>query len=212
MDKLKSLRKNIIAGNVTKASLICRQLLEEKVSPQTILQEVLLPSMSELSSHYEAEKIYIPKLLLCSKTLNECLKILKEVTDDERDMTSKVKIIIGTIKGDIHSIGKNIVAYLLETFGFTAIDLGTNVSGQKFIDAVYEYDAQCIVISAMLTSTLVYVKDAVDEINNEKFKKKPYVIIGGALITEDFAREIGVDYGFSAIDTVNKVKEQFQVN
>lgn len=212
MDKLKSLRKNVIAGNVAKSSLICRQLLEEEVPPQTILQEVLLPSMSELSSHYDSEKIYIPQLLLCSKTLNECLKILKEAIGDEAEEASKIKVVIGTIKGDIHSIGKNIVAYLLETYGFTTIDLGTNVSGRKFIDAVYKYDAQCIVISAMLTSTLVYVKDAVDEINNEKFKNKPYIIIGGALITEDFAREIGVDYGFSAIDTVNKVKEQFEVD
>lgn len=209
MDKLKNLRKNIIVGNAGKAASICRELIEEKVPPQTIIKEAMVPAMSDLSSSYDSEKLFIPQLLLSSKALNECLKALRTVSGAEQKKNAQIKIVLGTIKGDIHSIGKNIVSYFLRTYGYTIIDLGINVSGEQFVKAVHEHGAQCVVISSMLTSTLVHVKDAVKTINQEDFGYKPCVIVGGALMTEGFAREIGAEYGFSAVDTANIIKDRF---
>ncbi|MDO4554192.1 MAG: cobalamin-dependent protein [Lachnospiraceae bacterium] len=211
-NKRKSLRKAIVSGNVAKTSMLCKELVENQTNPQDIINEVLIPSMSDVSIYYENGKMFIPQLLLASKAFNECIRILKkkQVQVDFKGVDRQKVIVVGTIKGDIHSIGKNLVSFLLQSYGYQVIDLGINVSVEQFVESIQENHADCVIISAMLSSALIHLSNAIRVIQNTKFEKEPYILIGGALITEDFARENHVDYGYTAVDTLSKIVDRFQ--
>ena len=176
-----------LAKNAVQASLA------EGKSPQDIIDESMIPAMEAIGKEFEAGRVFVPNLLLSARAMKMALDILKPLMLAEQS-TSFGTVVIGTVKGDLHDIGKNLVASMLEGRGFKVINLGTDVSKERFIEAAKENNADIIACSALLTTTMDYMKEVVDAVRESGLGYK--VMIGGAPVTAEFAASIGAD-GFS---------------
>ena len=176
-----------LAKNAVQASLA------EGKSPQDIIDESMIPAMEAIGKEFEAGRVFVPNLLLSARAMKMALDILKPLMLAEQS-TSLGTVVIGTVKGDLHDIGKNLVASMLEGRGFKVINLGTDVSKERFIEAAKENGADIIAMSALLTTTMDYMKEVVDAVKADGLKVK--TMIGGAPVTAEFAASIGAD-GFS---------------
>ena len=176
-----------LAKNAVQASLA------EGKSPQDIIDESMIPAMEAIGKEFEAGQVFVPNLLLSARAMKMALDILKPLMLAEQS-TSLGTVVIGTVKGDLHDIGKNLVASMLEGRGFKVITLGTDVSKERSIEAAKENNADIIACSALLTTTMDYMKEVVDAVRESGLGYK--VMIGGAPVTAEFAASIGAD-GFS---------------
>ena len=183
----------IFKGMVPMAKNAVQASLAEGKSPQDIIDESMIPAMEAIGKEFEAGRVFVPNLLLSARAMKSALDILKPLMLAEQS-TSLGTVVIGTVKGDLHDIGKNLVASMLEGRGFKVINLGTDVSKERFIEAAKENNADIIACSALLTTTMDYMKDVVDAVRESGLGFK--VMIGGAPVTAEFAASIGAD-GFS---------------
>jgi corrinoid protein of di/trimethylamine methyltransferase len=183
----------IFKGMVPMAKNAVQASLAEGKSPQDIIDESMIPAMEAIGKEFEAGRVFVPNLLLSARAMKSALDILKPLMLAEQS-TSLGTVVIGTVKGDLHDIGKNLVASMLEGRGFKVINLGTDVSKERFIEAAKENNADIIACSALLTTTMDYMKDVVDAVRDSGLGFK--VMIGGAPVTAEFAASIGAD-GFS---------------
>ena len=152
--------------------------------------------MEEIGARFEAGQAFVPNLLMSARAMKGSLDIVKPLL--RGDSTASVgKVVIGTVKGDLHDIGKNLVASMLEGCGFEVINLGVDVSSDKFVEAVREHDANIICMSALLTTTMNYMKEVVAAVEAAQLKDRVKIMVGGAPLTEGFARSIGAD-GYSS--------------
>ena len=157
---------------------------------------------------YEEEEYYIAELLLCSDAMYAGINVLKEYLDEDDKDDIKKKIVIGVIEGDTHDIGKNLVKIMLETAGFEMIDLGRDVSIDRFVDTAKEENAEIICLSSLMTSTMGGMRRVVERLEEEGLRDKIKVMVGGGPVTEEFAEEIGADaYSKTAIEAVRVAKE-----
>jgi 5-methyltetrahydrofolate--homocysteine methyltransferase len=180
-------------GKRKDAASITEQALAESVSPQDIL-EALKMGMDDVGRRFKANEIFVPEVLVAARAMKASMELLAPVLAAS-GIRSPHRIVIGTVEGDLHDIGKNLVAMLLKGSGFEVIDLGTNVSASAFVDAVKTHNAQLVGLSALLTTTMPAMRDVVSELKASGLAVK--IMIGGAPITESFAKEIGAD-GYSA--------------
>ena len=182
-------------------SLVKKALAEGHSAPE-VLNGGLIAGMSIVGQEFKARELWVPDVLLAARNMQRGIEILKPLFSKEgRD--SKGKIILGTVKGDIHDIGKNLVAIMMTGSGFEVIDLGVDVPPEKFLSAAKEHKPQIIGLSALLTTTMLEMGKVIAAIKGSSFDFKPYVMIGGAPVTEAFAREIGADgYGGDAVSGV----------
>ena len=168
-------------------------------------------AMQEIGRLYEEGEYFIAELMDAADIFKKAMKILRPRLEEEarsRGGGGRVRIVIGTVKGDIHDIGKSLVATMLEAAGYEVIDLGVDVSPEQFVEAVKNYKPQILAMSALLTSTAKHMREVIELLTKEGLRDKVYVIVGGAAVTPDFAREIGADaYGGTAVDAVNIVKK-----
>ena len=176
-----------LAKNAVQASL------DEGKSPQDIIDESMIPAMEAIGKEFEAGRVFVPNLLLSARAMKTALDILKPLMLAGQTTTLGT-VVIGTVKGDLHDIGKNLVASMLEGRGFKVVNLGTDVSKERFIEAAKENNADIIAMSALLTTTMDYMKEVVDAVKADGLKVK--TMIGGAPVTAEFAASIGAD-GFS---------------
>ncbi len=187
---------SILAGNYTLVQDQVRQALAESLDPGTILNEGMIAAMKEIGERFEEGSCYIPDMLIAARAMQAGLEILKPAL-----VLAKVKplgrVIVGTIKGDIHDIGKNLVCMMLEGAGFEVIDLGVDVAPEEYLAAIQEHNPDLVGISALLTTTMQNMRVAVEAIHTTVPDKVVKVIVGGAPVTEDFARRIGAD-GYAA--------------
>ena len=183
----------IFKGMVPMAKNAVQASLAEGKSPQDIIDESMIPAMEAIGKEFEAGRVFVPNLLLSARAMKSALDILKPLMLAEQS-TSLGTVVIGTVKGDLHDIGKNLVASMLEGRGFKVINLGTDVSKERFIEAAKENNADIIACSALLTTTMDYMKEVVDAVRESGLGYK--VMIGGAPVTAEFAASIGAD-GFS---------------
>lgn len=168
------------------------QALEQGVSAELILN-AMLDGMSIIGAKFKADEIFVPEVLISARALNQGLEIIKPILT-ETGVEPLGKAVIGTIKGDLHDIGKNLVKMMLVGAGIEVIDLGVDVSAQDFIKAAQDNQAKVICISALLTTTMTNMKEVVDELVARGIRDQYVVMIGGAPITSSFAKEIGADY------------------
>jgi 5-methyltetrahydrofolate--homocysteine methyltransferase len=187
---------SILAGNYTLVQDQVRQALAESLDPGTILNEGMIAAMKEIGERFEEGSCYIPDMLIAARAMQAGLEILKPAL-----VLAKVKplgrVVVGTIKGDIHDIGKNLVCMMLEGAGFEVIDLGVDVAPEEYLAAIQEHNPDLVGISALLTTTMQNMRVAVEAIHTTLPDKVVKVIVGGAPVTEDFARRIGAD-GYAA--------------
>jgi len=194
----------IFKGDLNKAKTAVQQSLDEGQDPQTIIYEQMIPAMEGIGSEFEAGRAFVPNLLLAARAMKGALDILKPLMAGEKS-SSAGKIVIGTVKGDLHDIGKNLVASMLEGCGFEVINLGTDVPKEKFIAAVKENNADILCLSALLTTTMGYMKDVIDAVRAEGLNVK--IMVGGAPVSAEYAAQVGADgYSGNANEAVSLAK------
>ena len=196
MTDLHALYEAILGGKLEPAVEVTNQAIAEGAEPQKIINEYMIPAMEEIGARFEAGQAFVPNLLMSALAMKGSLDIVKPLL--RGDSTASVgKVVIGTVKGDLHDIGKNLVASMLEGCGFEVINLGVDVSSDKFVEAVREHDANIICMSALLTTTMNYMKEVVAAVEAAQLKDRVKIMVGGAPLTEGFARSIGAD-GYSS--------------
>ncbi|MDP2884439.1 MAG: corrinoid protein [Ignavibacteria bacterium] len=207
MKELQELAQSVEQGQVQKVSGLTQQLLDSGVSPQTILNDGLIAGMTVVGEKMRSGEMYLPEVLQSASAMHGSLKILKPHLVRE-GAQSPGKIMVGTVKGDMHDIGKNLVSIMLQGAGFDIVDLGLNVPPQKFVEAITAHQPAILGLSAMLTTTMLNMKTTIEAINAAGLRSNVKVIIGGAPVSQKFADEIGADgYARDAVLAVDKVKQ-----
>ena len=195
MSVLEDLKENVIAGNESKVLEYTQKALEEGVGLEKILNDGFIPAMDVVGSRFQANEIYVPEMLISAKAMKAGMKILEPLLT-KAGIEPIGKVVIGTVKGDLHDIGKNLVSMMLEGAGFEVIDAGVDVSAQKFMDLVKENNANILGLSALLTTTMVEIKNVIDAFKENGLRDDLKIIVGGAPVNADYAKEIGAD-GYS---------------
>ena len=206
-DKLKPLYEAIVAGKLEPAVEITRQAIAEGVAPQMIINNYMIKAMGEVGQRFQDGKAFVPQLLMAGRAMKGALELLKPLLAGSASTTIG-KIVIGTVKGDLHDIGKNLVASMLEGCGFEVINIGIDVTGDKFVEAVKENHADILCMSALLTTTMTYMKEVIQALEEAGIRNQVKVMIGGAPVSQGFADEIGADgYSDNANTAVAVAKE-----
>ena len=195
MENSANLYQAILTGNLAQAIETTRQEIEKQVSPQTIINEQMMKAMEEIGARFEAGKAFVPELLMAARAMKGSLDLLKPLMTGTSGCTMGT-VVIGTVKGDLHDIGKNLVASMLEGCGFTVINLGVDISSDKFVSAVKEHHASIVCMSALLTTTMEYMEEVIRALTDAGVRKTVKVMIGGAPVNKSFAQQIGAD-GYS---------------
>ena len=192
MDVYERVRQNILEGEAEEVSKIVKELVNLKYPPEKILQEGLIKGIEILADKFKTEMVLIPEALVATRALNAGLKTISPYI--KKDNMYKARAVIGTVEGDIHDIGKNLVKMVVSTVGVEVIDLGIDVSIEKFIDAIKKYKPRLVMISALLTTTLKQMKLTIEEIENKNLRDDVIIFVGGAPVTRAYAMEIKADY------------------
>ncbi len=205
---LEQIMENLIKGKAPVVQELVQKALDEGLQPGDILNGGLVKGMAIIGERFKKNEVYVPEVLIAARAMNSGMKVLKPKLV-EAGVEPKGTVAVGTVKGDLHDIGKNLVCMMLEGAGFKVVDLGVNVESAKFVGAVQESGAQLIGMSALLTTTMGTMKDTIDAIKEAGLGGKVKVMIGGAPVTQSFADEIGADgYGAdaaSAVDVANSL-------
>ena len=195
------------AGKMDEVKALTQKALDAGDPPEKVLKEGLIKAMDRIGVQFKNNEIYIPEVLIAARAMHAGLGVLKPVLAKSNAAPS-AKIVIGTVKGDLHDIGKNLVGMMLEGAGFEVIDVGIDAPAEKFVQVAKEKGAQVIGMSALLTTTMMQMKAAVEALNAAGLKGKVKAVVGGAPVTEEFARQIGADgYAPDAASAVNMVKK-----
>lgn len=206
MSQCKELYDAILAGDAKKAHAATAAALAAGEEPMVLIQESMVPAMDEVGRLFESEEYFVPELLIAGRAMKSAMELLKPLLSASGQKMA-VRIVIGTVKGDLHDIGKNIVASMLEGSGFDVIDLGTDVRPEMFVAAVKEHGPQVVCMSALLTVTMPAMKLTIDALKDAGVRTQVKVLIGGAPVTQQYAKEIGADgYSENANGAVTLVK------
>lgn len=185
----------IIKGQMREAAGLVQNCLDAQESPEDILNKSLIPAMAEVGRLFEIGEYYVPEMLIAAKTMQSGMNLLRPLlTEDE--IPSQGTVVIGTVKGDLHDIGKNLVGMMLEGAGFNIVDLGVDVGTVKFLDAVKENQADILAMSALLTTTMPQMEATIQAVKTAGLEKPVKVMIGGAPVTAQYAQQISAD-GFA---------------
>lgn len=189
---LSALYQSILEGDLEAAIANVNQALEAGEDPGVILNEGMIAAMAEVGRRYEAEEYFIPEMLVAARAMKESLAILKPHLV-ERNVEPVGTIVMGTVKGDLHDIGKNLVSMMLEGAGFEVVDLGTDVPAVRFVSAVREIEPHFLGISALLTTTMLGIETVITGLEEAGLRDRVRIMVGGAPVTEEFASKIGAD-------------------
>ena len=206
-----TLSSAVIKGNIDLAKTQTQNAVDEGVDPQTILDEGLIAAMDIVGEKFAQGAMFVPQMLRSAKTMQACVALLKPYFHDG-GMTSKGKVILGTVKGDLHDIGKNLVAMMLEGAGFEIVDLGVDVTPEAFVDAVSKEKGQLVGMSALLSTTMPAMADTIKALESSGQRNQLKIMIGGAPVTAEFADEIRADsYAPDAGTAVAEAKKLLDV-
>lgn len=196
MASLKELADLVISGDIEKVKAATQQLLDAGEDAMKVINEGLIPGINEVGDRFKEGEMFVPEMMMSAQAMKAGVELAKEKLEGAEIPTAG-KVIMGTVAGDLHDIGKNLVAMMLESSGFNVVDLGVDVEADKFIAAVKEHNAQVIGMSALLTTTMPAMKEVIDELEEGGLRDSVKVMIGGAPVTQDYADEIGAD-GYAA--------------
>ncbi len=205
MEILKNIAKSVMAGDDKKITEEVAQAIEEGIPTTGILDDGLIAGMNVVGERFRGHDMFLPEVLMSARAMSAGVAILKPLMIAE-DVSSRGKVVLGSVQGDLHDIGKNLVGIMLEGAGFEVVDLGTDVPPEKFIDTAIVEDASVIGLSSLLTTTMDIMKGVVNLVGEQGLSDKVKVIVGGAPLSEEFAQSIGADsYGYDAANAVEKV-------
>ena len=211
MDKsqiLEKLAAVVVDGIEDEAKAVAQTAIVEKIDPIEAIEKGLSKGMSAIGAKFESGDAYLPELLMAAASFNAALAVLKpEIEAQKRQMAKAGKILIGTVKGDVHTIGKDIVATVMNTNGFEVVDMGVDNPSLNIIQEAEKIQADVIALSSLMTTTMPGQKEVIDTLKEMRLREKYYVIVGGGPVNQEWADRIGADgYGRSAIDAVALAK------
>ena len=207
MEILQQISESLQKGEHEQVAELTQQAIDAKLPAAQILNDGLMAGMEVVGKRFGAHEIFLPELLLAARAMNAGIDLLKPLFLGG-EMPTEGKVVIGTVKGDLHDIGKNLVGIMLKGAGFEVIDVGSDVRAEAFVDAAEAEGASVVGLSALLTTTMTEMKGVVDLVKSRGLDDKIKVIVGGAPLSKAFADEIGADaYGYDAANAVEIVKE-----
>jgi len=205
MEILDSIAKSLMAGDDTKIVEEVRQAIEDGVPTTQILDDGLIAGMNVVGKRFKNHEMFLPEVLLSARAMTAGVALLKPLLIAE-EVPSRGKVVLGSVKGDLHDIGKNLVGIMLEGAGFEVVDLGIDVPPEKFIEAAVTEEASVIGLSSLLTTTMDIMRGVVDLVGEKGLSDRIKIIVGGAPLSEEFARSIGAQgYAYDAANAVEKV-------
>jgi 5-methyltetrahydrofolate--homocysteine methyltransferase len=193
---LNEIREGVLDGNQKLVIAKVQQAIDEKIGAEEILNSAMIEAMTEAGQLFEEGEFFVPELLVAARAMQGGMELLKPLLTQE-NVKSKGTILAGTVKGDLHDIGKNLVCMMLEGTGFEIIDLGSDVDPEEFVKNVQEKKIDIVAMSALLTTTMVNMKTTIDALSAAGLRDKVKVMVGGAPVSQDYADKIGAD-GYSA--------------
>jgi len=196
MAKYQELADAILRGDNVKSKEVTQDLVGKKVPAGEILSEGLIAGMDVVGRKFKANEMYIPEVLIAARAMHAAMDILKPLLAAS-GVKSKGIAVIGTVQGDLHDIGKNLVSMMLEGAGFTVIDIGVDIPAEKYVEAAKENKAQIVGLSALLTTTMPAMKEVIDALRKDAATKDIKIIVGGAPVTQEYSDSIGAD-GYAA--------------
>jgi len=203
----KALTESVIKGDIKTALAETQSALDAGSNARDILDKGLIAAMDEVGERFTKGLIFVPQMLRSAKTMQQCMKLLEPLFE-EGDVTSKGKVLIVTVKGDLHDIGKNLVSMMIEGAGFTITDLGVDVPPEKFVQKAQEIEPDIVAMSALLSTTMPAMPQTIEALQKAGIRDKVKVMIGGAPVTEKYAQEIEADsYASDAGSAVSKAKK-----
>ena len=212
MSDFGTLSEAVIKGNIQAAVAETQNLINAGSGAQDILENGLIATMNEVGDRFARGLIFVPQMLRSAKTMQECTKLLQPFFQ-EGDITSKGKVLIGTVKGDLHDIGKNLVSMMMEGAGFTIIDLGVDVAPEQFVQKAKEIEPDILGMSALLSTTMPAMPQTIEALKTAGIRDKVKVMIGGAPVTDKYAQQIEADgYASDAGSAVIKAKKLLDVS
>ncbi len=216
MSRMEELATAIMEGDSEGIKDLVQKVLDEGTEPQDILSNGLMQGMEVVGKRFANEDMFIPEVMLCARTMHSALEILRPLLESQdKKMQMKGKLLLGTVAGDIHDIGKSLVEMMFTANGFEVVDIGVNINPESFVEAVKKHEPDIIGMSALLTTTMPAMAETVEAIDNAGLRKdgRPLIIVGGAPVTEEFAQEIKADlYGENALEGVDVTKEALGIS
>jgi 5-methyltetrahydrofolate--homocysteine methyltransferase len=204
---LGKMAESLIAGKVDEVTDLTQQAIDANLSPKDILEKGLLAGMEVVGKRFKANEMFIPEVLRCAKCMHGAMELLRPLLA-ETGVETAGTFVIGTVKGDLHDIGKNLVGMMFEGAGFKVVDLGTDLEPAGFVEAIKEHKASLFGMSALLTTTMPKMAETINAIKEAGIRDQVKIMIGGAPVTAEFAKEIGADaYASNAASAVDKGKE-----
>jgi len=192
MSDFKELSESVISGNFRVAKDLTQKMIDGGTDPGQIINEGLIAGMNVVAVRFKAGDMYVPEVMMSAKAMSIGIELVKPLIAAS-DIPSTGKIVIGTVSGDMHDIGKNLVVMMLESVGFSVVDLGVDVKPEAFVEAVKEHKPQIIGLSALLTTTMLNMKETLVALEAAGVREKVKVIVGGAPVTQAFCDQIGAD-------------------
>ena len=207
MGLLEEISSALQSGNGEAVESLVKQAVAAKALPKDVLDKGLIAGMNVIGTKYKNHEIFLPEVLLAAKAMYAGMDVLKPLFIQEK-MPTMGKVVIGTVRGDIHDIGKDLVAIMLRGAGFDVVDLGKDVRAEKFVEVAVQEKANVIGMSALLTTTMPAMKEVVEHLNKQGLDGKIKTIIGGAPVSTDYAQHIGADaYGYDSVNAVDMIKK-----
>ncbi len=192
MSEFNKMSEMVIAGDFASVKTLTQKMIDDNVDPVSIINDGLMPGMNVVGVRFKAGDMFVPEVMMSAKAMAAGIELVKPLIA-ESNMPTAGKVVIGTVKGDLHDIGKKLVNMMLESAGFQIVDLGVDIAPAKFVEAVKEHKPQVIGMSALLTTTMLSMKDTIDALKEEGLRDSVKIIIGGAPVTQSFAEQIGAD-------------------
>jgi 5-methyltetrahydrofolate--homocysteine methyltransferase len=200
----------ILDGDLKRAVAETEKAVAKKTNPLELVQNYMITAMNEVGRRFQCEEFFVPEMLLSARAMKACLAIVRPLLTTSGEQPAG-RVVIGTIKGDLHDIGKNLVASMLEGGGFEVLDLGTDVTAERFVAAVNETSPDLLCLSALLTVTMPAMKTTIEALEQAGIRQRVKILVGGAPITQHFADQIGADgYGENAVVAVSLVRKLMQ--
>ena len=207
MDEWNSINEAIIKGDAKTAGSTTEKAIAAGADPEDLINQQMIPAMDEVGRRYEEGEYYLPELLISARAMKAALELIRPLLA-AKGTEPAGRVVVGTVAGDLHDIGKNLVASMLEGGGFEVIELGADVSAAKFVAAAKERNAHIVALSALLSTTMPGMEQVIKELNDAGARESVKVIVGGAPLTQGFANEIGADgYASNARAAVTLVRE-----
>lgn len=192
MASLACLAECVVAGQAEEVKQQVRELLDAGVSPLEIINEGLIAGMNIVGPRFKSGEMFMPEVLVAAMAMAEGVKVVKPLISD-KELFNNGRVVLGTVKGDLHDIGKNLVGMMMEGSGLEVIDLGVDVAPEKFVAAVQEHKPDILALSALLTTTMPKLKDTIDAVVAANLRDKVKIVVGGAPVTAEYAQAIGAD-------------------